>query len=386
MELKINVEDLNTEGLGPDEVEETPFSRHEPDLDEIEERMEQHSYEDLVVIGNGGSITSFRAYLYAFIDQTDVEVHLVNTQDPDYLHRVERETDPEDTLVMPVSKSGETSSVIDAVLYFIERDYPMMAVTSDNDGALNQILEKRGHGFIEHPDVGGRFSGATETALVPAAFAGLDHREIRRGAENAYREYSEGGNPALEVANALKDAEEKGYREVLAPFYSTRMFGYYPLLVQLMHETVCKQGEGQTVYGDLGPEYQHHTNQRLFGGRQDVVPLFFRTRSHEHEEIQVPEDLSDVSLRDRALGEMDGMSMEHALDSEYRGVKSALDEEAVPNVTVTLESLDYASAGELLVFLQHLAVYSARLRDVDPYTQPDVEKSKAKGFSQRFDR
>jgi glucose-6-phosphate isomerase len=67
-------------------------------------------------------------------------------------------------------------------------------------------------------------------------------------------------------------------------------------------------------------------------------------------------------------------------------VKDALSEEEMPNITMTLTELNYRAAGELLAFLQYLAVYSAELRGVDPYSQPDVENSKKIGFEERFRR
>ncbi len=366
---------------------QTPgFAEHEPELEEVRWAARDHSFENLVVIGNGGSITSFRAYLYAFLPEIDVDVRLVTTPDPDYLNRLSHELDPEETLVMPISKSGETATVLESLLYFVKRGYDVFAVTSDNDGALRKIVENQEYGWIEHPDVGGRFSGASETALVPAAFSGMDIEEIRKGAEDMYGRLSpqEQYNPALNLASALYDAERKGYENIFAGFYSTRMFGYLPLLIQLMHETVCKEGEGQTVSGDLGPEFQHHTNQRIFGGKKDLIPVFFRTENHEQEELQVPENLREVDLRGRSLGELDGMEMQKSVESEYRGVKEALDGQDIPNITVTLTDLSFRAAGRLTAFLQYTAVYSAWLREVDPFTQPDVEKSKELGFEQRF--
>ncbi len=389
MTFQVEIDHVNQKNRS---VQELPkyrvpeFAKYSPDLDRIREEAENHDYENLVVIGNGGSITSFRAYLYAFLPETDVDVRLVTTMDPDYLNRLSQELNPEKTLVMPISKSGETIGVLESLLYFMKRDYNVYGVTGG--GALKEILESRDYGYIEHPDIGGRFSGATETALVPAAFSGMPIDEIRKGAENMYEKLSpkQQYNPALNVASALYDAEQNGHDQVFAGFYSTRMFGFYPLFVQLMHETVCKDGEGQTVFGDHGPEFQHHTNQRIFGGDQNVVSMFFRTDTHEHEEVRVPEDIEDVEVRGEKLGALNGKPLQDSLKAEYQGVKDALDEEDMPNLTINVTELSHESAGMLVAFMQYLAVYSAWLRGVEPFTQPDVEKSKKIGFEERFRR
>ena len=389
MSIRIEIDHVNEKNRSVQELptyEVPEFTDHEPDIGKIEQKAEEHDFEHLVVIGNGGSITSFRAYLYAFLDEVDIDVRPVTSMDPDYLNRLSKQLDPEKTLVMPISKSGETVGVIESLMYFVKRDYPVFAVTSDNDGALKNIVESNDYDWIEHPDVGGRFSGLTETALVPAAFAGIDVREIRKGGEEMYEKLSPENqyNPALNLASALYDAEQRGYDEVFTPFYSTRLFGFYPLLVQLMHETVCKDGEGQTVFGDHAPECQHHTNQRVFGGEKDVLTMFFRCDAHEREEINIPDNLSDIDIRGKSLGDLGGKTLKDSLKAEYQGVKDAMDEEDMPNITLNITSVSHENMGKLVALLQYLAVYSAWLRGVDPFTQPDVEKSKELGFKERF--
>lgn len=387
MSFQLEIDHVNEKNRS---VQELPkhnipaFAKYEPDLAEVKEAADNHDFDSLVVIGNGGSITTFRAYLYAFLPECQVDVRPVTTMDPDFLNRLHRELDPERTLVMPISKSGNTASVIESLLYFVKRDYDVFGVTGG--GALKEILDRKDYDYIKHPDIGGRFSGLTETALVPAAFAGIEISEIREGGEEMYEKLSpqKQYNPALNVASALYDAEKKGYENVFAPFYSTRMFGFMPLFIQLMHETVCKEGKGQTVSGDIGPEYQHHTNQRIFGGKKDVLPMFFRTDTHEEEVIQIPDELKDIDLRGRELGELDGKTLRDSLHAEYKGVKKALDDEDHPNITINLTDISHRSAGKLVAFMQYLAVYSAWLRDVEPFTQPDVESSKKIGFEQRF--
>ncbi|MFB6215594.1 MAG: hypothetical protein ABEJ72_01275, partial [Candidatus Aenigmatarchaeota archaeon] len=149
-------------------------------------------------------------------------------------------------------------------------------------------------------------------------------------------------------------------------------------------ETVCKHGEGQTVFGDLGPEFQHHTNQRVFGGKKDVLTTFFRSEVHEREEIAVPEELQDVDLRGKNLSELNDHTLQDSLEAEYTGVKEAMNGEGMPNLTVSLSDVSHVTVGKLMALLQYIAVYSAWLRDVDPFTQPDVEKSKSIGFEERF--
>lgn len=376
--------DLNPDYQEYNEKARPYFSIHEPDLDSLKDLKKD--FNNLVVIGNGGSITSLRAIQYAFRDQHDKNLEIVTTMEPDYLRHVEASVDKEETVVMPISKSGSTTGVIESTLYFLNKGYEIIPLTTDQESPLREIAQKRELQTIDHPDIGGRFTGLSETALAPAAMLGLDVEEIFEGGREMHEKLAPGEpNKASKLAQDLYEAEKIGFSEVLAPFYSTRLFGFYPLLVQLMHESVCKRGEGQTFYGDIGPEYQHHTNQRLFGGRDNILPFIVES-SHEHVEIEVPEDLFDIDIRGRKLGELSGLSYEEALNSEAEGVKKALRKSSKPFIQFKLKEFNYRSVGGLMAFLQYLAVYSAWERDVDPFNQPDVEKSKNIGFKQRFEK
>lgn len=368
--------------------EEPKFSTYSPDMDKIQDLAEKYSFNNLVVIGNGGSVTSFRAFYQALEQTTDKEAYIVTTMDPDYLLELSEKLSPEDTLVMPISKSGETVGVIESLLYFVEKDFPVFAVTSDNEGALRQIVSERGFGFIKHPDISGRYSGATETGMVPAAFAGLDFRGIREGVEQSYKDYSpdKDTNRAKRMAQILYNAEISGYTEVFTPFYSERLKGFYPFLVQAMHETFCKEGRGQTFFGDTGPECQHHTIQRLFGGRENVLTWFFDLKEREGKSLKIGSDLLNVKVRGESLESFQGKELSESLKAEMEGVKQTLKEKNMPGTVLTVESITPENVGKLLGFIQYTAFYSAKIRNLNPFNQPNVERSKELGFQQRFKR
>jgi glucose-6-phosphate isomerase len=357
--------------------EELPdFAKVQPDfnLEEINK-----DFEKLIVIGNGGSITSLRAHYYAFLEEADKELEIISTMDPDRLHEVHKHAEPENTLVMPISKSGSTIGVIESLMFFINKGYNFNPLTTPGS-PLHKIAEKYDRKILKHQGVGGRFSGLTNTGLAPAELLGIDSSRLREGGEEAYQNLS---SKAAKTASALHKAEQKGFNEVLTPFYSSRMFGFYPLLVQLMHETVCKQGKGQTFYGDHAPEYQHHTNQRLFGGQKNVLPFFFRTTQRK-QKIQIPSKLTGIQIKNKKIEDFNGENLSEALKAEYSGIRKALEDEKMPFIDLKLENSGYKAFGKLMAFMQMTAYYSAKIRDVDPLTQPNVEKSKKMGIEERF--
>lgn len=193
-------------------------------------------------------------------------------------------------------------------------------------------------------------------------------------------------NPGLQLALSFHELEKKGFTSLFAPFYGSRLFSFFPLFTQLVHETYCKNGKGQTVFGDVAPEFQHHSLQRLLGGRKDCLALFFRQDEFEGDkEIEVPEELEKVTLPEGFLSEERGMKYSEALKADFLGVHTAALDEGVPHAVLNVERCDAADVGALTALLQCFAVYSALLRDVNPLDQPAVEDSKkrAMGFREK---
>ncbi|MDO8627393.1 MAG: glucose-6-phosphate isomerase, partial [Candidatus Diapherotrites archaeon] len=55
----------------------------------------------------------------------------------------------------------------------------------------------------------------------------------------------------------------------------------------------------------------------------------------------------------------------------------------IPVISIAIDKVDEENIGELIGFFQWLAIYSALLRDVNPFDQPQVENSKKISFEYR---
>ncbi len=65
------------------------------------------------------------------------------------------------------------------------------ATTDKSRGALRKLAEKNGYKtFVVPDDVGGRFSVLTPVGLLPIAAAGINIRQILRGAKASKKAYS----------------------------------------------------------------------------------------------------------------------------------------------------------------------------------------------------
>lgn len=372
-------------------VEVPAFAKYQPDIERIKEISEKYKdYNNIVIIGNGGSITSFWAFYKALAEyKSKKNAYIVSTMDPDYLSYVKEKCSPEDTLVIPVSKSGDTVGVLEVIFAF--DGYPMFSITSEDSGALREIAKKRNLEYLTIPkEIGGRYSGRTPCGYFPSVLFDIDIVEVDQG----IKEICERCNPkndieeniALRLATFLYLMELKGYSEIFHPVYSPKLEGFTNLMVQLIHESSGKEEKGQTIYGSLGPESQHHTNQRFFGGKKNVVGLFLSVAKNEHQNLKtiVPSDLMDISLKDKSLDILSSIPLAKALEFEFRGTVEDAKNKKIPLAIVTIEEVNANNVGQYLAFIQYLAVYSSLLREVNPFDQPQVEDSKKISYELRL--
>lgn len=366
------------------------FQQHNFDIDALVELLEPYQkYQNIILIANGGSRTSALAYWQSLKHlRNDKAIEFVATMEPDVVADIRERYSKEDTLVMPISKSGTNVDVLEPLLALL--DYPILPVTSPNTGVLYEIAQHYEWDIVPHPEVGGRYSGRTECGLAPAILMGLDPHKINAGATAMYESLDYNapaeGNIALQAAAVCATHEDAGITEIFMPIYSVPVSGWLPLAVQLIHESTGKDGKGQTIFGDQAPESQHHTNQRYFGGRRDVMGFFMTVSEQRNADMQitVPEEIAALPLREGTLADLNGIPMDTALKYDYEGVAENSTNQEIPHMTLEVSSITEESMGALMSFLHYYTVYSSLLRNQDPFDQPQVEDAKALSFTKRL--
>ena len=379
--LKVNFyncpdpEKFDTE-LMPKEIPE--FLVYEPNFELVQSLKEKYSnFRKILVLGHGGSVSA----LEAIWGDREKNITVLSTVDPHRVKLLKKDFSSEDTLVIPISKSGTTITTIEMVLAF--SGYTMLGIT-DKRSALGKLLSKKGFDVFGHPEgIGGRFSGLTEVSMLPLALGGVDAKTVLRGGKSILAKFSE-PNIAFDVASVFQQLEDKGYVDILWATYSSLLTAFHPLLTQLIHETYCKDEQGQSVLAFEGPELQHHTNQRLFGGRKNLALCVVSTAQHVMQVLEVGPDISEINYSDQTLGRLNGESLGNALEAERHGVIETAKNKKIPVIEIILEDISLGSVGEYLGFLMLSAYYGAILRDVEPLDQPAVEESKALGILARF--
>ncbi len=328
--------------------------------------------EHVVVVGNGGSIRNVWALYMALYERGfPRKLHLLDGTDMSGLFgellREGGAFNPDNTLIVPVSKSGNTENVIQETALLMERGYPALAITSSGPSKLAEMVAQANLDTFPHPDeVGGRFTAAQNNALLPLAMLEGNTAlacEIDLAFADAHEKLKAAAplseNMAKHLALELWRAENAGCTEVFMPIYAHALSGAGELIVQLVHESYCKAGRGQTILWAGAPESQHHTNQRYFGGRENVVGLSLCVGSF---------------MEDEALA--GGVSCTEFLQMEHAGVAAEAERRGTPHMVLTLDSLAVGDVCGLIALWQWAAVYGGLLRGVNPFDQPAVEGSK----------
>ncbi len=349
------------------------FSKHIPNFKEIIKISKRYEkFKNVVVIGNGGSINSFRAFSRALRPKRNV--YFIDTMEPEFLEDVSKKCNPEDTVVIPISKSGDTVGVLEELLYFINKKFTNI-VSVAGGGALLEISKRMKWNIVKHPDIEGRFAGLSSCGLFPAAVCGIDVKKIYNGAKKIYK--SEKIKRSLyKFSKSLFLLEENGYNEIFMPIYSEFMDGFAKIITQLIHETTGKNEVGQTIISAIAPESQHHTNQRFFGGPKNMIGIFIVIKNHKGIKIKVPKNISDVKLREGSISILNGLNLSNAINYESEGVVKTSSEEKIPYAVIELDKLSEDNVGKLMAMWQYIAYYSAILREQNPFDQPEVERSK----------
>lgn len=358
------------------------FLSYEPDFSAMEAMAEKYTgYKNILIIGHGGSITSFNAIYTALEPKANKAAYILSTVDPDDIAWLKDRLKPEDTLVIAISKSGETVTQLEALSQFW--DYPLLFIASQGS-TLAQIAKAKGADLVEHPTIGGRYTGFTEVALLPAAICGLDVKSIFEAGRVVHSTFNQ-ENEAWKSASVLVQLEGQGIVDVFMPFYSHRIFGMNGLIIQLCHESFGKEGHGQTYFAHEAPESQHHTNQRFLGGRHNVAGIFVSVDNFSNQSVvNIPEDVQSIVLKNETLGMLNNIPLSDSIAYEMEATLQDAVELKIPAIHMALPQVDEKSIGEFMAFWQLYAVYASILRGANPFDQPAVENSKEISFKKRL--
>ena len=335
------------------------------DMEEIESKTKQFLKDDIknvIILGTGGSIQTISSISHL----SKKKIYPITSSRSVELYQCLEETNPNDSIVIPISRSGETLDVNATIGVFLEKGYQFFGLSSR--GIMRELLAKINAPILDVPDLSGRFAGSvTNVGIVPAYISGIDIKKLLNGLKEGYDIFMDlNRNPSIEFASFLFNLYKKGYRIVFSMPYSKNLEGSVGLFVQEISESSGKEEKGLMGVYQEAPLCQHSVLEYILGGfKGAVIPILYKVENEQP-------DLELESSIDYIGGKLAQTVVDYQADATFQ----ALIEEAIPCGTITIKNPDEKGIGNLIAFIQSSVYYLCLLLNVNWANNPKVNIGK----------
>ncbi|MDR1539464.1 MAG: glucose-6-phosphate isomerase [Clostridiales bacterium] len=320
------------------------------------------------------------------------KLYVADNVDPERLPYLFDIIDPTKCLFNVISKSGSTSETMSQFMYikdYLEKKIGAQAksrivcTTDKEKGNLIKIAKEEGYKtFIVPSLVGGRFSELTPVGLLPAAFCGVDIKELLKGA--AYMDElcsvdELEKNPAYMYAALNYLGFKKGLNISVMMPYADSLKYIADWYAQLWAESLGKKYDldgkvvnvGQTPVKALGVTDQHSQVQLYTEGPYDKIVVLIGVEEFR-KTVTIPKLYSDMP----SLGFLGGITQNKLIETEMMATEYALLVSGKPNMMITLPAVNEFTLGQLLFFFEVATGFSGELLHINAFDQPGVEEGK----------
>ena len=373
------------------------------ECEEVRDCWKEKGVDLVVVIGIGGSYLGARCAIEALShsfakqlscpstplrDRAMEVVFAGNNLSEEYLAELMDLVAERNVATVVISKSGTTTEPAVAfriIKDHIDKTYPdaserIVAITDAKKGALKTLATQEGYKTFVVPDnVGGRYSVLTPVGLLPIVLAGFDVREMLEGAkemENACSVKSE-ENPAVKYA-AMRNLlySELGKKVEILVAYNPKLQYLGEWWKQLYGES-----EGKELKGIFPASVNFTTDLHSMGQFiQEGDRIMFETVVSVEKSNRSVVIGSDPQNLDQ-LNYLAGQHVEHCNAMAQLGTKLAHIDGGVPQLEVSIESLNAFNLGGLFQFFEYACGISAYVLGINPFNQPGVEAYKKNMFA-----
>ena len=348
----------------------------------------------LVVCGIGGSYLGAASAIEMlnglFSDSKVKIIFMGNTFSSTYTAQVLKYLEDKEFAINVISKSGtttETSIAFRLVKELAIKKYGkakansrIYATTDKARGALKNESNIEGYKtFVIPDDIGGRYSVLTAVGLLPIAVSGQDVREILAGAAQARLDFENDNlenNAAYQYAVARYVLNKKGYPVEMFVTYEPHFQKLGEWWKQLFGESEGKEGKGLLPDSVTYSTDLHSLGQFVQEGTKVLFETVF-TVSKPQIDLEIPSDESNLD----ELNYLAGKKMSFVNEKACEGTLAAHEIDGkVPNVLITMDSMNAFNYGYLVYFFEMACAMSAYLLGINPFNQPGVEIYKKNMF------
>ncbi|MFW9989569.1 MAG: hypothetical protein ACFFC3_13015 [Candidatus Odinarchaeota archaeon] len=342
----------------------TPFfydTKSYLDIDKIQKTIKPFMTDELkniIVLGTGGSIQT----LLALKHLAKRKIFPVTSSRAVELKGCLDKTSPDNSIVIPISRGGETLDINSTIGIFLKSNYKFIGLSST--GTMNEILKKVDCPILDVPNLSGRYAGSmTNVGIVPAFMSGINIEKFLKGLEEGYELFSKfEKNSAIELATFLFELYKKGYNVVFSMPYSKNLEGSVGLWVQGISESTGKDEKGMIGTYQSAPICQHSVLEYLLGGTKGVViPILWTINN----------DSSDIILNS-SISYVDGQSAQSIVNYQADATFQALIQQKVPSAKISIEDPSEINIGYIIALILSSIYYLCLLINVNWANNPKV--------------
>lgn len=358
---------------------------------QIEEKAKEirEKADIFVLIGIGGSNQGARAVIEAMGDRVVKVVYIGNTLSPDSLNKIMSELKGKSVYVNVIAKNFATLEpgiTFRVIRHYMEKIYGLeeaarriIATGSLNNSSLEILGREKGYTLLPFPiDVGGRFSVLSSVGLLPMAVAGIDIRDLLKGAREMKKMIHEEAperNMAVLYALYRNILLEKGYTIEIMGYFEPLLSYFSKWWIQLFGESEGKNGRGIFPTACSFSEDLHSLGQYIQEGRRILFETFLNLED-QGASFKIPHEEDDKD----GFAYIDSQDFAFLNKTAYEATVNAHVAGGVPCLVINVPKLSPYYIGQLFYFFEYACYISGSVLGVNPFDQPGVEAYKIKMF------
>ncbi len=363
------------------DTEEWAGERKVAFLEKLAEDIRRNA-DAFVLIGVGGSNNAARSVIEALrLPGTPEIIYAGNTLSPNALNRMLKQLDGKSVYIDCIAKNFETlepGASFRILRNYLHKRYGNRAAerviaTGTAGSSLETLCRENGYTFLEFPhDIGGRYTAISNVGLLPMAVAGIDIRELVRGAADMQKRLHEGPaeeNIAYQYACLRNALCRRGYRLEMLSSFEPQFRWFYKWWIQLFAESEGKDNKGLFPVASEYSEELHSVGQFIQDGSPILFETFLDVQERQDSLIVEPDGLKD------GFDYLNGKDFWCINKAAYKATLAAHSEK-LPCLTLEVGAVDAYHFGQLFYFFQFACYLSGRILGVNPFDQPGVEAYK----------
>ena len=333
-----------------------------------------------IVFGTGGSNLGARALINISPEKLDNKIYFHDNIDPIFFQKSLSDIDFTSTGFIIISKSGktpETLSQIGAIVQLASdrnsllRFYSnCLIITQFKASPLFNIAKKINCLLLEHKeDIGGRYSIFSNVGMVPAIIAGLDAKEIHRGARHVIE--NDHKDNLYKLGQLFKFQKKINLISSVIMTYSDALQYFGKWYLQLWAESIGKDKKGITAIHSIGTTDQHSQLQLYLDGPKDKFFTFITT-NHSNKGFIINKDIMNEEKVDYLVNKKMGDLMQ----AEQQATLDTFGQNNIKFREIYIPIIDTYSIGSLMALSIIETVAACVYFEVNPFNQPAVEQGK----------